>query len=48
MNLRTLLIKHKIEPRLSIWSFGFSDPDGYAAVKQMYESALGRNEDFLD
>ena len=47
MNLRTLLIKHKIEPRLSDMEFRITDPDGYAAVKQMYESALGRNEDFL-
>jgi len=48
MNLRTLMVKHTVEPMLDDVTFKDGDPVGHAALKQMFDSSLGRNEDFLE
>jgi len=48
MNLRTLIVKHKVEPILSDENMKAADPAGHAAIQQFFDSALGRNEDFLE
>jgi len=48
MNLRTLMVKAKLQGKVESQSFKESYPVDHAAIEQMYESALGRNKDFFE
>lgn len=47
MNLKSLIIKTKLANVLEDGNFREQDPQGHAISEQMYESALGRNKEFL-
>lgn len=46
-NVKALHIKTQVEPFVTDAALKAKDPDGHAAISQMFDSSLGRNKDYL-